>query len=269
MSTNSSKALKVLAIFISFFLAFSAAAQDMSSIEKGLLAKYQRITYWLSYYTDDTTVKVDKYDSLEKANWAFQNALLQVTASSLASLNYPFKTLQDSGLTVTTSNDAHLRVYSWDTEEGGTMHIFASVYQFRTTKGVQSKTFQDSPKEANPGEWCPFIYTLRTPSKTYYLVVNYAIFSHQENHQGIQTFTIGKNSLNDSVKLFKTKTGFRNGISVDFNFFSVEKRQERPVRLVTFDSSKKEVRIPVVEGRGTVTDRSIVYRWTGSYFERK
>ena len=261
--------MKAFTVAISFLLTITVSAQDMPSIEQSLLAKFQRIGYWRSFYSDDTSVKVDRYDSLEKANWAFQNALLQVTATVPTSIKYAFQVLQDSGLTVATSADSRLRIFSWDTEEGGTMHIFSTVYQYQTTAGIHSKTFQDSSKEADPGEWCPQIYTLHSQSKVYYLVINYAIFSHQENYQGIQAYSIGKNSLNDSVKLFKTKTGLHNSISIEFDFFSVEKHPERPVRLITFDSAKKEVHIPIVEGRGTVTSRSIVYRWAGSYFQRK
>jgi len=259
--------MKSIVTAVLFLLSITSYGQDMSVIEGNLLAKFQRISYWRSFSSDDD--KIDKIDSLEKANLAFQKALLHVTDQEPASLGYAFQRLQDSGVTIATSADRRFRIYSWDTEEGGTMHIFSSVYQYQTEQGIHSKTFQDSSIEADPGNWSTPIYSLHIPSKTYYLVINHAIFSHRDIYQGIQAFSIGKRSLNDSVRLFKTKTGLKNGISFEFNFFSVEKHPERPVQLISFDSVAKEVRIPIVLENGIVTSKYLVYRWTGSCFERK
>ena len=238
----------------------------MARLEHDLLAKYRRIDYWRSYSSDDA--KIDTIDSLEKANNSFQKALIKIASTYPASLRYNFKSLQDSGLLIATSDDHRFRIYSWDSEEGGTMHIFFTVYQWLGEQGVNAKA-SNSEEGGDPGVFCTPIYTLRTPSKTYFLVVNHAIFSNKDSYQGIQAFCINKRSLNDSVRLFKTLTGLKNSISFEYDFFSVVNRPERPIQLISFDSVHKIISIPIVLENGTVTNRSIQYHWVGNYFERR
>lgn len=109
----------------------------MSMVEHTLSKKFQRIAYWRDYPKDDTTVAFD--DSLGMANLDFQNSLLKIASTYPASLKYDFTLLQDSGLIIATSDDHRLRIYSWDSELGGTAHNFMSVFQFRGARGVQAE----------------------------------------------------------------------------------------------------------------------------------
>jgi hypothetical protein len=240
----------------------------MFSIEHDLLVKFQRIDYWWGYSGDNT--KIDKYDSLHKANTIFQEALTNITSKYSESLNYDFKLLKRSGLTIATSDDHRLRIYSWDTNEGGTMHFFLNVYQWMAKDHVYSKAVDaDAANPGDPGVFCTPIYTFHTPIKTYYLVINSAMYSTKDTYESVQSFCIGDKSLNDSVRIFKTQTGLNNSIGFSFDFFSVVDRPERPLGLIRFDPARKQVRIPLVFENGTVTHRSIVYTWTGKYFERR
>jgi len=74
--------------------------------------------------------------------------------------------------------------------------------------------------------------------------------------------------LNDTLKLFKTKTNLLNEIEVNFDFFSVVQRPERPLRLIKYDPDKKIIYIPIVLENGKVTDRYILYQFKGQYFEQ-
>jgi hypothetical protein len=259
--------MKLLAIISFIFSALIAHSQNMSAVERSLLANYRRINYWKSYAGDDE--KVDKFDSLEKANIIFQKALVNMASNYPGSLTYDFKLLRDSGLTIETSNDHHFRIYSWDSEEGGTMHIFLNVYQWIGEQHVYAKASDSSGgKDGIAGVFCTPIYTFYTPGRTYYLVINHAIFSTKDESQDIQAFCINKRSLNDSVRIFKTQTGLQNAIGFEFDFFSVVDRPERPIQLIDFDITNKIVKIPIVFENGTVTNRWIRYKWTGKYFER-
>jgi hypothetical protein len=261
--------VKSLTLPILILLTTHAYSQDMKVVEGILSKKFQQIAYWRDYPKDDTTV--DFYDSLGKANINFQNALLKIASTYLASLRYDFTLLQDSGLTIATSDDHRFRIYSWDSELGGSAHNFFTIFQFEGAKGVQAKVTDTTANidESGFGGFYTPIYTLHTPVKTYYLVISHYILSHKDETQGVDTYCINNGSLDGSVRIFKTKTGLHNGISFDFNFFSVVNRPERPIQLIDFDSVHRSIRIPVVLEDGTVTNRTIVYRWTGQYFERK
>ena len=57
-------------------------------------------------------------------------------------------------------------------------------------------------------------------------------------------------------------------ISVEFDFFSVVDRPERPVRVIKYDKSKKIIYIAIVHEDGKVTDKFIQYKFNGNYFEK-
>jgi hypothetical protein len=57
-------------------------------------------------------------------------------------------------------------------------------------------------------------------------------------------------------------------ISVEFDFFSVVDRPERPLKLIKFDKTKTIIYIPVVYEDGKVTDKFIQYKFNGKYFEK-
>ena len=79
---------------------------------------------------------------------------------------------------------------------------------------------------------------------------------------------IENGKLNENVKLFKTREGLTSGINVPFDFFTVVNRPERPLKLIKYDDTKKTLSIPIVYENGKVTNRFIVYKFNGKYFER-
>ena len=69
------------------------------------------------------------------------------------------------------------------------------------------------------------------------------------------------------MRIFKTKTKKLNNISVEFDFFSVADRPERPLELISYDEKKKIIYIPVVNNNGKVSNKNILYQLKGGYFE--
>ena len=76
-----------------------------------------------------------------------------------------------------------------------------------------------------------------------------------------------ENQLIDTTKIFKTKTKKLNNISVEFDFFSVADRPERPLELISYDEKKKIIYIPLVNNNGKVSNKNILYQLKGGYFE--
>jgi hypothetical protein len=241
--------------------------QSSNSIEETLLKEFKKITYW-AYYKGDTDT-VDKYDSLEKANENFRKLLLKHTAQSPSTLTTDFKEIVNEGLSIATSTDGLFRIYSWDTYTGGTMHIFDNVYQYKVNGRVFSKTLRESEDEHDPGYWYSTIYSLTNAGKTFYLGLRHGIYSTKDSYQGIKSFSISNNSLNAGTKLIKTNTGVKNILGFEFDFFSVVHHLERPVRLITYNATTKTLTLPIVLENGEVTERRIIYQFTGRYFERR
>jgi len=101
----------------------------------------------------------------------------------------------------------------------------------------------------------------------YYLAISNGIYSSKDASQSISVFTIDNNKLVDTVKLFRTKTKLLNSVDINFDFFNVVDRPERPLELITYDDKHKIIYIPVVNNKGQVTAKKILYQLKGSYFE--
>ena len=256
--------MKNLLLILLACFTFSAFGQTLLSVETDLVTKYQRIDYWSKHSSEENVARVD---SLEKSNQAFQTALLRYTSSYPASLTSAFKALQAEGVTIASSGDGLLRIYSWDTQTGGTMHFFANVYQYKAGSTVYS-TVLPASEEGDPGVWYSKIYRLPYQEKPIYLAIEHAIFSSKDCYEGIKAFRITNRSLNDTVKIIRTKSGIKNVLGFAYNFFSVMDRKERPVELIAYNGAQKAIRIPVVSEDGTVTAKPLVYQFTGQYFER-
>lgn len=179
-----------------------------------------------------------------------------------ATLSYKFKSLTDSNVChIVTSTDGLLRIYSWDTWLGGTMHDFNNIFQFKSNNQIYST-------ENDDGTYFIDIFTLETGDKTYYLAVSDESESTKFAYETLSVYTVSNNTLNDKVKLIKTQSGLNNSISFEYDFFSVADRPQRPIHLIKYDTNKKTLYIPIVLADGKVTNRYIVYQFNGQYFEK-
>lgn len=248
-----------------FLILFSLCAygQSNAQIEKELVAALADIQKYGSYYGGFDEEK------LPKAQDVFLEKLLKYTKTA-STLQYKFAAL-DEEMSIATSDDGKFRIYSWDLQDGGTMHDFANVYQYQSADGkVYSKT--DEPtEEGDYGSFVTDIYTLDTKGGKIYIVCSTFIGSTKLRFQSADLYKIDGDTLDKEVKLIKTKSGLTNTLNFEYDFFSVVDRKERPVKLVSFDKKTKTLKIPVViedeefpDGR--VTNRFISYQFNGAYF---
>jgi hypothetical protein len=230
-----------------------AAFREM---ETDLIREYSKL---FSFYQHDN-------DSLETQSDLFSGKMISYIKNNPATLNYPFQLLKDSNaVDIATSSDSLFRIYSWDTWLGGTMHYFDNIYQYKSGDKIY---FLHSEKDGDdPKAFYSEIFTIKTENKTWYLVVGNTISSTKDAAQFIRAVTIENNAVNDTGKLFRTKTKSLNEIYVAFDFFSVVDRPERPLKLIKYDPDKKILYIPIVKEEGKVTDKFILYQFNGQYFE--
>ncbi len=252
----------IIAIFLLAFAA-PALAQSNAQIEKELVASIKELQKYSTYgggYDEE---------KLSKAQDDFESKLLKYTKTA-STLSYKFAALDDE-MYIATSDDGKFRIYSWDLEDGGTMHDFTNVYQYMGADGkVYSKT-DSRDEEGDYGGFVTDIYTLDTKGGKVYIVCSTFIGSTKLNFQSANLYKIDGKTLDDKVKLIKTKSGLTNTLGFSYDFFSVVDRAERPIRLISFDKKTKTLKIPVViedeefpDGR--VTKKSISYRFDGTYF---
>ncbi len=246
--------------FIICFLIYAstgnAQKNELSLKERELSVQYATILKYTGEQFDSAFLYSNKFGKAFKA-------LIATNPSTIA---YPFKTLIDSNYChIVTSADGNFRIYSWDNCTGGTMHFFEQIYQFKQEGKIFTRIV--NKKETDPGNYCSAIFSLAANGIIYYLVIQNGVYSSSDVSQSVQVFNIEKQQLSDTAKLFKTKTKLLNTIKVDFDFFSVLDRPERPVALIKYDEKLKIIYIPVVNQKNQVTDKNFVYQFKDKYFE--
>lgn len=181
-----------------------------------------------------------------------------------ATIRYPFNLLRKNNLDINTSTDGLLRIYSWNTEMGGTMYKFRSMAQYKSGQIVKSKFFTN----AKDFDLCyTNIYVFKFGNKKYYLCKWYFRVSSRFFEKGISVFDIANGQLNDEVKLIKTDSGMQSSISYEGDNGATSAEDGMPSE-ITFDPISRTIKVPLVTQKGKVTRKSIIYKFTGKYFEK-
>lgn len=254
--------MKIILFFSILLLAVPIFAQTPAVIEGELLADLADVSKYGSYGgTSD-------YDKLAAANNAIDEKLKKY-GNRLDVLKYGFPKLNGK-IYVVTSKDGKFRIYSWDMQSGGTMHDFASVFQFQGKSG-KVLTWTDEDEDESAGSFYTQIFQVTSNSGPIYLANSNFIGSTSLHGQSIKTMRINGDALDRDPKLIKTSSGLQNSIGFGYDFFSVVDRAERPIKLFTFNETRKEFKFPVViedekTPQGRVTNKFITYRFNGTHF---
>lgn len=206
------------------------------------------------------------YDSLEYYSNLFSDKLIDFIKNNPSTIDYSFKSFADSNVCrIVTTSDSLFRIYSWDTWQGGTMHDYKNLYQFKSGGKVYTTEFDYG--EGDMGTYFTGLYTLKENNKTYFLATSMGSESSKYYYEAIRVYSILNDILSDSIQLIKTSSGLNNSIVIEYDVSSVLKRPERPIRLIKYDNEKRIIYIPIVTEDSMVTDRYILYQFTGQYFE--
>ncbi|SHK09188.1 hypothetical protein [Epilithonimonas mollis] len=227
---------------------------NLLKTEDFFIEKYQRIS--------------NEQDSEIKANLSLDyfETFKDFLSKNQKSFTYDFQKIKkETGLYVATSKDGKLRFYTWDTQMGGTMKNFAQIIQFQSDGKVATL----SNNSDNDAYFVSKIFDVNINNKRYYLVISNGVFSTKDVSQAVQALRIENGKLIDTDKIFRTKKETLNRIESSFDFFSVVNRPERPLELITFDDKTDSVYFPLVNEKGEVTPKRLVYQKKGNYFEFK
>lgn len=255
--------LILFVVSLLFVCSFSIFAQTPPQIDQELVTALVEINKYSAYGGNHEEEK------LEQSNRTFAEKILKFTKIP-ATLNYKFTQLGDK-MHITTSADGKFRIYAWDTQDGGTMHFFSHIYQYLGADGKVYSQAEAETEEFDAGGFTNDIFMLDTKAGRVYIVTWTGIGSISDNYQEAALYRIEGDRLNDQIKLIKTKSGLTNSLGFEYNFFSVAKVPDRPIKLIHFDQKTKTLRIPVVVNtkkypNGQVTNKFISYRFDGTYF---
>lgn len=224
--------------------------KDLSRLYNKIFPFYYGDSDSLSFYSDQFSAKLTDY-----------------IKNNPSTIDCKFKSLTDSNTcSIVTTVDNSFRIYSWDTWQGGSMHNYKNLFQFKSEGKIRTVTFDYD--EGDMGTYFTDVFSLKANGKTYFLGVSGGSESSKYAYEVIRAYCITDSTINDSVKLIKTASGLQNSILIEYDFFSVVDRPERPIKLIKYDVDKKIIYIPIVWENGKVTNKFIRYQFTGQYFEK-
>jgi len=253
------RSLLLIALVSSLHSAFAQhLSQPLARAESTLCRQLQIIDSFSDAF-HGANHNIDAYDSIGRYDSLFGEMLQQLTAGTPASLHYPFTRLQNQGVTIATSSDGRLRIYSWDGQTGGTAHNANNVYQY----GINGKVYSTlTIVDGGPGDSYSAIYLFKTGDKTYYLAVSEAIIATLQVHATLEILQLEGQRLQSNILLIRTTSGTTGTLGFDYTLGNDIDAGFH------FNPATGTITFPVVLEDGHITKRKITYTFNGKYFVR-
>ncbi|MDI1315986.1 hypothetical protein [Flavobacterium sp.] len=258
-------------IFILFLLfQLSTFGQTVKVYEQKLNHLIEKRNYWME--ENEKKFQDIASDSMSYYNTAFEKSLLRVTAKNQESIQIKFKTLQENYINILTSSDGNFRIYSWDTFEGGTMHFYRNILQFKTNGKVYSEIYTTDFQDNS----CSFydLNQVTSKNKNYYITSSVMVGSSAVYYYEAKVFSIENKKLNRNASLIKTTSGMKNTVGYDIDFSSEANRNDTSeinkfeYMSLDYDKKNKIILLALLTEDGIVTSKKIKYKFNGVYFEK-
>ena len=153
----------------------------------------------------------EDYDIRKKSSDDFSKLLFEDTCTFY--YDFPYLTDSIGVVNIAASDDGNVRIYSWDTQLGGTMIRWDNVIQFRSNgklKSFDGSTWRidestDEEDEMDFGCWTKAIYTFkRNDGQTIYVTESYFRVSSSYGYSTLDAFCISDGKLRTIENAFVT-----------------------------------------------------------------
>lgn len=259
---------RLFLLFILLVCSGSLFAQTAQEAQLQVKTYLDQLQYWRYGYSPEDS-GVDPNASTADSVLYYNKVLVHYLAKDAANmqvLKAGWKPAEEDEITIATSDDGKVRVYSWDTETGDEMHIYNAVVQYDAGNGVKSRTLKDisvSPdSKTGPGALYPEIYTVQG-SRKYYLLVYSSILSSKDARKGVRAFMIENGELADA-DIFQTKDVLSNKLEYTYDYYSNYDYKTMKEKQV-LNMKKDKLNIPLAEA-GVVNGKWNVYKFEGDRF---
>ncbi len=282
----------LLLVIIISLLSISCFAQDEKAIEKDLVNCFKKRAIYndsmLLVYGIDMPKgggiipplhdsSMTPYSSpIVPVDTNLANRVLYYTSKYPVTLTADFQLLQAQDVNIMSSDDSLFRIYVWEEQHNMVRRFYRAVFQYKTGSKVNSCLLPHADTSLTGAAQAFFdnMYTLVTATKTYYLATYVNKYTATNREEGVKVFAIDSNKvkgkmkyhLNDTVHLFKTKTGLHNELSYKYDI--VASGDAGSDNGISYDSASQSIEIPVITESGKMTESHITYKFNGQYFER-
>jgi hypothetical protein len=256
----SSRANMLVLLFALSSFAFADAADKVSESDAKITELLTAIKNQPSNFDQKKSVQTNK-DMVDYMDKACQDPEL---------LSAKLRKASDAGLGIADSPDKKLRVYSWDTYGGGTMHFFHSIAQYEVPGSEQTKVLKLHPDEhptaehddPDAGWYFVSVDPIRTvDGKTVYLVMGDGVFSTIDHGVTVEAYSIEGGKL-VKTPFFNTQKSVLDSISCYFH----GRDSSGGIELA---DKKTTLKIPLLTADSVPTGKYLYYKFDGHKFVYK
>jgi len=231
---------------------------ELALIDKRLGAEQDSIIYWHEHR------EIDNADNnLEAANAKFEAVLLEALNKYHELLDYDFKFLDKP----VTSPNKKLSAYSWDTQMGGTMRDYQTIFQYQVKDGTKAENFTDIGED---GEvyLCTDIFSIVTKYGIVYMPVTFMTESSLYYYNSVKFLVIKDNKL-IPINLIKSDEDMQDNVGVEYINYYGQERTNIPEKLIEFDSKNQILKIVRTDDKQNIINAYDLYKFNGTYFENQ
>lgn len=225
-------------------------------------AYLEQVQYWRYQYSpEDSGVdpNAKAADSVLYANKMLVGYLQQ----NPGMLRATFKQEGEAEITVASSDDKRMRIYSWDTETGDEKHVYNAVMHYDAGGGKAMVLNDISDGKGNAGALYPEILTVNDGGKKYYLAISSAIISSKDARKGVHAYSLDNNGL-APAKIFP---GGADELEITYDYYSnYDYKKMKETHVIHMEKGK--LYVPVTEG-DKITGKWNVYRMNGGVFVKE
>lgn len=239
-------------------------AQSIEESERKICHYLDCINYW-----DNNKLNNDN-DSLSIYNDELFSFLTNFLCSNPASIESKFELATNKNFNVLTSADNKFRVYCWNTQQGGTMQFFRTIYQFKNLNKVVVLPIEINEEDDN-GSFCYDLNQIYINDTAYYIISSVNIGSSAVYYYQISIKTISDSILIDRP-IIHDCTKIKSYIDYEIDLSNEANRNNDNARdnmHLDYDKKKNLIILPFLDENYKVTEKKIIYKFNGIYFEIK
>lgn len=251
----------VVAFAILITMGRTAFADTCTTIDKDLATHYESIGNYSSYYGSSN------WDLFENATADFYEAVSNYIILP-NSISCELSLASATGINIQTSVDGKFRTLSWDELNGGTMHHFNGLIQYKSeqTDHVLTNAIDHDVLELHTIR----LSDNRSDERTIYMLIERGIYSNTARSESISLYEIRDKKLL-YPNIIQTSSRTTNTLGFGYSAYS----PNGPIKMPFFRYDPKNIIISfpvVIESEeyvyGEITNRLIKYQFKDGFFKK-
>lgn len=255
--------MKYLFLLCLIFHCLTLKAQSVEEIDQQTAYFLERIDFWDEHELEDET------DSLSIYNHELTEFLSNSLCANPQTFYADFELAKSRNFVVTTSPDQKIRIYSWNTQTGGTMQYYNSILTYSCGANIVVQPLIISGPDENGALYFD-IRQIMINQKTHYIISSVNIGSSAVFSYLLETKTIHPNGELVESSIIKDGADYVSSLRYQIDF-SIETNNQFTLLDVepVYDSEKRQIILPKMNADYELSTEKIIYPFDEKSYGQK